>query len=756
MTKRIANSALALLWLLLLTFNVGDQTLVGSANTGFDSHVVETSESSGSAPLIYILVNSSIYGYVKFYVDRYVSDVKNLGFNATVLSFSGGSDEDVKGILVNAYSKGLVGCLLIGDIPWAYYEMSNPDPWGDEVFPIDLFYMDLDGVWIDSNGNGKYDQHTGNRTPEIWVGRIKASGMAESEVSLIRNYFDKNHAYRTGVLSLPNRALIYIDDDHEFYADEVDSTVSLAFSDRTLVKDKATTEPADYLSRLTQNWSLVHLVVHGEPGWHQFKINDEWDGYVTSSDIRLTDPHVFFYILVSCSNARYDKADYLGGWYIFSHTYGLAAAGTTKIGGMWLLTDFYSNLRHETLGYSFREWLTRQVANEDANPLVWYDKKWYYGMTILGDPTLSLTTSGGSSTLSVYSSPSGVTFSVDGVSHTTPWSGTYAEGASVGVMMPETYNISEATYHWSQWSDGVKSRSRTVTMNKDVTLKGIFELAVHDVAVTNVTTSESVVKKGNLVIINTMVENQGDYTETFNVTTYAAATIIQTETITLTAENSTTLTSTWNTSSFAEGDYTISAYASQLLGETDTTDNTFIDGIITISVSTHDVAISDIACQKAVVGQGYSVRINVTVENQGIVTETFNVTIHANATLIETSELTLSKGNSTIIAFTWNSTGFVKGNYTIKAVVYVVPGETDTDDNTYVNGWVIVSMIGDVTGPDGWPDGVCDMRDLSLCASIFGSYPGHLRWNPVADINADEKVDMKDVSIVAKNFGKTA
>jgi hypothetical protein len=77
-------------------------------------------------------------------------------------------------------------------------------------------------------------------------------------------------------------------------------------------------------------------------------------------------------------------------------------------------------------------------------------------------------------TLAIYSSPNGVTFKVDGVSHSTPWSGIYDEGTSVGLEMPETHVVDEARYYWDRWSDEVTSRSRTVTMYTDITLTAYF------------------------------------------------------------------------------------------------------------------------------------------------------------------------------------------------------------------------------------------------------------------------------------------
>jgi parallel beta-helix repeat protein len=172
--------------------------------------------------------------------------------------------------------------------------------------------------------------------------------------------------------------------------------------------------------------------------------------------------------------------------------------------------------------------------------------------------------------------------------------------------------------------------------------------------------------------------------------------------------------------------------------------------------SSHDIGIANAATSKRVVGQGFNVPINVMVFNYGNNTENINITIYANSTLIgEINNIDLPGRNSTIITFSWNTTGFVKGKYTIWAYAWPVLGETDTTDNTFSDGWVIVSMVGDITGPDGWPDGKCDMRDIRAVAKLFGiNYPDP-RYDPNCDINDDLRIDMKDIRAVAKQFGKT-
>jgi len=100
-------------------------------------------------------------------------------------------------------------------------------------------------------------------------------------------------------------------------------------------------------------------------------------------------------------------------------------------------------------------------------------------------------------------------------------------------------------------------------------------LEVHDLAVIDINADPTEVPVGEPITINVTVWNQGDFSETFNVTIYYDTTFIETQTgITLEAGKNTTLTFTWNTTLVSPGNYTITAEASEAPGETDLEDNT--------------------------------------------------------------------------------------------------------------------------------------------------------------------------------------
>lgn len=168
----------------------------------------------------------------------------------------------------------------------------------------------------------------------------------------------------------------------------------------------------------------------------------------------------------------------------------------------------------------------------------------------------------------------------------------------------------------------------------------------------------------------------------------------------------------------------------------------------------HDIGITSVTTAKTVVGQGYSLNVSVRIVNYGISTETFNITLHANTTTIHQQAVTLANRDSTTITLTWNTTNLAKGNYTISASAEPVLGETDTTDNALSDGWVFVSMIGDINA-----DGKVDVKDVYAVGKAFGTSlegpnPPGRTYNPNCDINGDDKVDVKDYYIVCKNYGR--
>jgi hypothetical protein len=173
-----------------------------------------------------------------------------------------------------------------------------------------------------------------------------------------------------------------------------------------------------------------------------------------------------------------------------------------------------------------------------------------------------------------------------------------------------------------------------------------------------------------------------------------------------------------------------------------------------------DIAVANVAKSKTVVGQGFALRINVTVANQGNKVEALDLRVCANDSMIDQSSGFVFTGEDIQKSIVWNTSGFAKGNYSISAYAEPLLSEADTSDNNFTDGWIIVAMIGDITGPDGWPDGRIDVRDVAGICSMYGVKSSDPRYNINWDITgptyglADGRIDVRDVALISSRYGQ--
>lgn len=335
-----------------------------------------------------VIVNSTLYPQIETEITRYLADLSDEGYAAEVYLTSGGTPEDFRSFIQELYAEGLDGLMLIGDLPVPWFDAEWPDTHNHEYFPCDLFYMDMDGIFTDTNSDGMYDLHTGDVAPEIYLGRLTASPLTmagSQEVALLQNYFDKNHDFRTGRASILDRALVYVDDDWIPWASQWNANVGLAYDERMFISDGWATWSTDYKNRLTQVYESILVCVHSSPAVHGFYRDGSQWGWVYNSEVRTIDPDAYFYNLFACSNARYVETDYMAGWYIFCNSYGLGALGSTKSGSMLQFDAFYGPFGlGNSIGEAYLQWF-QAIASGGFDE---WELPWHYGMTLCGDPTL--------------------------------------------------------------------------------------------------------------------------------------------------------------------------------------------------------------------------------------------------------------------------------------------------------------------------------------------------------------------------------
>jgi len=257
--------------------------------------------------------------------------------------------------------------------------------------------MDLDGRWFDRDADGMYEGHTdgtGDMEADIWVGRLFALNLTDhgaTEVAMMNNYFDKNHCYRTKELRLHDKALAYIDNDWCMW--DWEDEVALAYPTTDAVTDPYETTREDYMERVREStdnrYENLLICSHSSPSVHALYWGMGPYDYSLfyNYEIEDIDVEVHFYNLFACSNSRYVENDDMGDWYIFQSTYGLLSVGSTKTGSMLCFYDYYAPLREgASFGEAFLDWCINDIetcAGSDSRP-------WFYGMTLLGDPTLKL------------------------------------------------------------------------------------------------------------------------------------------------------------------------------------------------------------------------------------------------------------------------------------------------------------------------------------------------------------------------------
>jgi hypothetical protein len=72
--------------------------------------------------------------------------------------------------------------------------------------------------------------------------------------------------------------------------------------------------------------------------------------------------------------------------------------------------------------------------------------------------------------IAVYSSPMGVSLSVNGTQYVTPYEQMFANSTLLYLEFPASYQ----NWTWNYWSDGTASRTRSVTLTSDLTLIGYY------------------------------------------------------------------------------------------------------------------------------------------------------------------------------------------------------------------------------------------------------------------------------------------
>ncbi|MBN2228337.1 MAG: hypothetical protein JW779_02015 [Candidatus Thorarchaeota archaeon] len=380
--------------------NQSDMMILSSQTERLSSESVEI-PASDYDKTVAIIVENVLYPSVMSAVNQYQQDLNDTGYNTFLYTNTISTAEDLKNLLSTWYDvDDLIGAVLIGRLPYAEFYHPANGGFSASTFICDLFLMDLDGNWVDSEPqDGVYDIHSAvpfesDIFAEIFVGRIDPTCLSwgGSVADNVNTYLARVHNFRTGGAQRTRQALAYIDDDWAGYwgsrwADDLE----LLYDTVNLIQDPTTATNADdwRTNRILQNYQWGHLCAHSSPTLHAFGAGGTGtEGTVSSAQIHAAPPSFNFYNLFCCSGAKWTTADNLAVTYAFSGSSSLAAIGSSKTGSMMDCDEFYGPLaENATLGESLVEWFSQALTSSSSAGSLFLE--WYYGMNIVGDPMLT-------------------------------------------------------------------------------------------------------------------------------------------------------------------------------------------------------------------------------------------------------------------------------------------------------------------------------------------------------------------------------
>jgi general secretion pathway protein D len=276
-------------------------------------------------------------------------------------------------------------------------------------------------------------------------------------------------------------------------------------------------------------------------------------------------------------------------------------------------------------------------------------------------------------------------------------------------------------------------------------IDGAAYVGAVDVAIGEIDTPSNI-PQGSMTLINVTAQNRGQPTETFDVTLSADGSVIGTQTVVnLPGGGSQILIFAWDTTPLQVGQYTLTATATAIVGEIDYNDNTLS---VNVYVGTIDIAITGVNTKTSIPAGFNGTEVDVTIENSGQATETFNVTLSVNSQSVDSQTTTLNPGTSGTVALWWNTTTLGYGTYTMQVFIPPLPFQIDTSNNNFTTT-AVVTIPGDLNG-----DFKVSLADLVILAQAYGSRPSNLNWNANADIDGNGVVGLTDLVNLATHYGE--
>lgn len=320
-----------------------------------------------------IIIDSDLYPDLTTSLNTYKNDLLLQGCTPFIHVWEDGTAPDLKQIISTYYTNNNIsGALMIGNLPTAWYQA--PCFSRTEQFPSDLYFMSLDGNWTDSNGDGIFESHTKLRV-NVYTSRLIGT------TGELNNYFAKLHQFRVQGLGINRKAYVFKDDDWENFQKGNDFGMRNIYGNIELRESTTYTVKPQYYQDLSDNGAeYVYQWIHSNPSALFIKEQDTSNS-IDINEINDANFKGVFYNLFDCSASRFTQNN-IAMSYLLKTDYALATLGSTKVGGNYYPQPFnYVLERRGTWGDAFKYWYNSFGVSDDC---------WFLGMTILGDPALTV------------------------------------------------------------------------------------------------------------------------------------------------------------------------------------------------------------------------------------------------------------------------------------------------------------------------------------------------------------------------------
>lgn len=114
---------------------------------------------------------------------------------------------------------------------------------------------------------------------------------------------------------------------------------------------------------------------------------------------------------------------------------------------------------------------------------------------------------------------------------------------------------------------------------------------------------------------------------------------------------------------------------------------------------------------------------------------------------MDLNNVELESNQNVTLKASWNTTGYLYGQYIISAYAKPSLRETHISDNVLSGGIVKVTVPGDLDG-----DYQVTSSDVTILAEAYGSKLGSTNWNPNADLNNNKIVGLSDLVTLALHY----